>query len=100
MAQICHKRYTYRYGEYGAETSLRRMDLPPSWARRIVDAWLMVLCFGTHKRYRERFIRARTNGGLHIITFQKVLAGMLEEWTGVTLVIHDITFSVNNYISA
>jgi hypothetical protein len=81
MAKIYHKRNNYPYGKFVTDTSIRPSERPsPGWAGRILDALFLVLCFGTHERYRERLSLAHTNGGIQVRTFLKVMAGTLQDF--------------------
>jgi hypothetical protein len=79
MSDILSTRRKYHYGELGAATTIQPLMGAPSWKQRILDYFLL-LSLGSYGKYRERFMRAHTNGGLHITTgvIGKDVAGM--EW--------------------
>jgi hypothetical protein len=81
MSDIFSTRQKYHYGELGAVTTRQPVMGAPSWKQRILDYFLL-LSLGAYGKYRERFMRTRTNDGLHITTFQVSLAETLQEWSG------------------
>lgn len=53
-----------------------------SWKQRVLDVFLLVLCFGIHRRYGRRLRRARAETGITALTFHNFFPGSLQEWTG------------------
>ncbi|KAF8589582.1 hypothetical protein K439DRAFT_1657822 [Ramaria rubella] len=81
LREINVKRLKYRYGKTGAITTVHQSESEPSTLlQRTMDGCLLVLCFGIHQRYRERFRRTHTTTGLHVETFQMSLERTLQEW--------------------
>jgi hypothetical protein len=82
LVSVWKSRHVYNYGELDA---VCRIDPPEKQAtnnERVLDAFLLFACFGTHLRYREQLSFAQAHGGLHVPVFQKYLEDMLQEWTG------------------
>lgn len=83
MYELYIYRKKYHYGSLEAITTILAAEIePPSWIIQAFDIFLRILCFGAHLRYRRRFSRSYTNGGLDIDTFRDSLEGTLKEWSG------------------
>ena len=72
----------YKYGEYDAVFHVDKPDHKMTMTERILDAFLMFACFGTHLRYRNHLLFSQTHGGINVSSFQKPMDDMVQEWTG------------------
>ena len=80
-------RRDYRWGTLAART---HRDLPDasftmSKKFRILDVILTTATFGMHVTYRSRLLSTRYKGKVHMPDFQKLITGLLREWTGTSI---------------
>ncbi|KAF8468648.1 hypothetical protein JB92DRAFT_3059075 [Gautieria morchelliformis] len=85
MLEICQARVKFNYGKVGAATTIEPSRVASCRAKRVLDIFLLILCFGGHIRYRKRFRRTHTNAGVHLATFRASVAGTLQEWSDCNL---------------
>ncbi|KAF8589609.1 hypothetical protein K439DRAFT_323746 [Ramaria rubella] len=87
LATIWETRQQYHWGEYDAKSSfIQTGNLEhPTLLRRFLEAWIHVLCFGTHGRYLVQLKLAQANGSTYRPDFDKFLEDLLQEWTDSNL---------------
>lgn len=85
MFEVCNSRSVHSKNTLASEVQPSNTSVSGRhnrWYLRVMLWILRIACFDMHERYRRTLIYAHENGGIKVTTFQKLLAGTLQEWTG------------------